>query len=151
MSVLDIFSSPAWASQGGAGLDWMQFFPLVLVMGVMYFVLIRPQQKKTQKHQEMLSSLSKGDYVVTNSGMLGVLQDVSMPEWFSLTLATGSTICIKKQCVLERVEAKSLPKGVNFSSHDHATPEKTVKGSKKTKTLTKKPLRKKTEKAAMPA
>lgn len=45
--------------------------PLLLMFGVMYFLMIRPQQKKMKQHQEMLKALSQGDEVVTASGILG--------------------------------------------------------------------------------
>ena len=45
--------------------------PLVLIMGVFYFLLIRPQQKKMKDHQAMLSKVAKGDTVVTQGGLIG--------------------------------------------------------------------------------
>ena len=47
--------------------------PLVLIFGIFYFLLIRPQQKKVKKHQNMLNSLSKGDTVVTEGGIRGTV------------------------------------------------------------------------------
>jgi preprotein translocase subunit YajC len=45
--------------------------PLVLIMGVFYFLLIRPQQKKAKEQEEMLTKISKGDTVVTHGGLIG--------------------------------------------------------------------------------
>jgi preprotein translocase subunit YajC len=45
--------------------------PLIAIMVVFYFLLIRPQQKKMKEHQDMLSKVSKGDTVVTNGGLIG--------------------------------------------------------------------------------
>ena len=45
--------------------------PLILIFGIFYFILIRPQQKKVKKHQNLLSGLSKGDEVVTEGGIHG--------------------------------------------------------------------------------
>lgn len=47
--------------------------PLILIFGVFYFILIRPQQKKVKKHQNMLNSLTKGNEVVTEGGIHGVV------------------------------------------------------------------------------
>lgn len=47
--------------------------PLVLLMVVFYFVLIRPQQKKAKQHQELLKSIKPGDKIVTSGGILGVV------------------------------------------------------------------------------
>ena len=46
---------------------------LVLIFGIFYFLLIRPQQKKMKKHQSMLSNLTKGDRVVTEGGIYGTI------------------------------------------------------------------------------
>ena len=46
---------------------------LVLIFGIFYFILIRPQQKKMKKHQNMLTNLSKGDNVVTEGGVYGTV------------------------------------------------------------------------------
>ena len=45
--------------------------PLILIFGIFYFILIRPQQKKMRKHQNMLGNLTKGDQVVTEGGIHG--------------------------------------------------------------------------------
>lgn len=47
--------------------------PLILIFGIFYFILIRPQQKKVKKHQNMLSNLTKGDQVVTEGGIHGTV------------------------------------------------------------------------------
>ncbi len=47
--------------------------PLILIFGIFYFLLIRPQQKKVKKHQNMLNNLSKGDTVVTEGGIHGTV------------------------------------------------------------------------------
>ena len=55
---------------GGPG-QMLSFLPLVLVFIIFYFLLIRPQQKKTKEHQEMLSKLKKNDEVMTSGGIYG--------------------------------------------------------------------------------
>lgn len=79
-----MFSSIAYAmapsaQQGGQEAGPMgligSFMPIILIIAVFYFVLIRPQQKKAKQHQEMLQSLKKGDAVVTNGGMYGRIVD----------------------------------------------------------------------------
>jgi preprotein translocase subunit YajC len=54
--------------QGGA---FAQFIPLVLIFGIMYFLLIRPQQKKLKEHQAMVAALRRGDEVITAGGIVG--------------------------------------------------------------------------------
>jgi preprotein translocase subunit YajC len=55
----------------GAGDFIGMILPLVLIMGVFYFLLIRPQQQKAKEHQAMLSKVAKGDTVVTHGGLIG--------------------------------------------------------------------------------
>ena len=51
--------------------------PLILIFGIFYFILIRPQQRKARKHQNMLNNLSKGDQVVTEGGVHGTVSGVN--------------------------------------------------------------------------
>ena len=57
-----------------------QFAPLVLIFAVFYFLLIRPQQQKQKEMKGMLSTLKRGDKVVTGGGILGVVQKVPMVQ-----------------------------------------------------------------------
>jgi len=59
------------ASAGGSGLSFL--FLIVVMFVVMYFFMIRPQQKKEKQRQKMIEELKKGDKVITNSGMIGVI------------------------------------------------------------------------------
>ena len=61
--------------QGGLG-GLTQLFPIVLMIGVFYFLLIRPQQKRQRQLQETIASLKIGDKVVTNGGIIGVITTV---------------------------------------------------------------------------
>ena len=60
----------------GSGSTWMTFLPLVLIIGIFYFLILRPQNKKQKETQRMLSALKKGDRVVTIGGIHGVIQTV---------------------------------------------------------------------------
>jgi preprotein translocase subunit YajC len=73
--------SPAYA-QDVAGLlgGATQFAPLVLIFAVFYFLLIRPQQQKQKEMRGMLSTLKRGDKVVTGGGILGTVQRVPMVQ-----------------------------------------------------------------------
>ncbi len=53
-----------------------QIVPLILVFGIMYFLLIRPQQKKLRDHQTMVAALRRGDQVVTSGGLIGKVTKV---------------------------------------------------------------------------
>jgi preprotein translocase subunit YajC len=56
---------------GGGGGGFSAFVPLILMFAIFYFLLIRPQQKKAKQHRELLSSLKKGDKVVSSGGLHG--------------------------------------------------------------------------------
>ena len=73
-----MFSSIAYAmgtaaqgGEGGAGAIMSSMIPIVLIIGVFYFLLIRPQQKKQKEHQAMQNSLKKGDPVISSGGFYG--------------------------------------------------------------------------------
>ena len=55
---------------------FMQFAPLVLLFGIFYFLLIRPQQQRMKKHQEMVNAVRRGDTVVTAGGLVGKVTKV---------------------------------------------------------------------------
>ena len=52
------------------------FLPIILIFGIFYFLLIRPQQKQQKQHREMVSKLSKNDEVVTNGGIHGTVVNI---------------------------------------------------------------------------
>lgn len=64
------------ASAAGGGDAFMQFVPLLLMLAIFYFLLIRPQQKRAKQHRAMLDALKKGDYVMTTGGLAGRIVDV---------------------------------------------------------------------------
>lgn len=56
---------------------WMQFVPFVIILGVMYFVVIRPQAKRQKETQNFLTSLKVGDQIITQAGILGRITSLS--------------------------------------------------------------------------
>jgi preprotein translocase subunit YajC len=99
----------AQASSGGqpgqAPPAWVNIVPLVLIMVVFYFILIRPQQKKAREHTELLKTLKPGDKVVTSGGILGVI--VSVKEK-SVSLRSADTkLEVLKSAVSEITERNS--------------------------------------------
>ena len=63
---------PGMGAQGGL----TPFIPLILIFGIFYFLIIRPQQKKAKEHGKFLSDLKKGDMVVTNAGIMGTIKQL---------------------------------------------------------------------------
>lgn len=88
---------PAWAQSAPAATGG-QFAPLLVMVGfivVFYFLLMRPQQKKTKEHQQLISKLAVGDEVVTNGGVLGRITDVG-ESFVTLEVADGVRIKVQK-------------------------------------------------------
>lgn len=108
MAIMDFFLSPAWAdvaAPAAAPNPIMQFAPLVVLMVLFYFMLIRPQMKRAKEHRDLLAKLNKGDEVVTGGGLAGKVRDVG--ETFVLVeVANGVQIKIQKASV-----NNVLPKG----------------------------------------
>ena len=76
-----MFVTPAYAQaaggSAGSGAAFAQFLPLVLIFAIMYFLLIRPQQKKVKEHKAMVDALRRGDQVVTGGGIVGKVSRVT--------------------------------------------------------------------------
>jgi preprotein translocase subunit YajC len=64
------------AAQGGSG-GFASFIPLILMFVIFYFLLIRPQQKKTKEHRQMIDNLKTGDRIITSGGLHGRVTGVS--------------------------------------------------------------------------
>ncbi len=58
----------------------VQFVPLIAIFGIMYLLLIRPQQKKMKEHQSMVAALRRGDQVITQGGLIGKVTKVKEGE-----------------------------------------------------------------------
>ena len=72
-----MFASPAYAQAAAGGLGGIGgFIPLILIFGIMYFLMIRPQQKKMKEHRAMVEALRKGDKIVTAGGLIGKVSKV---------------------------------------------------------------------------
>ena len=67
----------AAAAEGGGGLLSTPLLPIILMLGIMWFLLIRPQQKKQKEHKEMITNLKKGDMIITSGGLYGRITGVS--------------------------------------------------------------------------
>ena len=73
--MIDIAYAQSAPGFGGPG-PMMTIFPFILIFVIMYFMVIRPQQKKTKEHQEMLNKLKRNDEVMTSGGIYGKVIDL---------------------------------------------------------------------------
>ncbi|WP_114953152.1 preprotein translocase subunit YajC [Sphingosinicella terrae] len=74
------YAASPGAASGGAATFMVQFFPLILIFVIFYFLLIRPQQRRVKQHQAMIAAVKVRDTVVTNGGLVGKVTKVEEHE-----------------------------------------------------------------------
>ena len=103
-----MFVTPAYAQAAGGGDVFTSLvIPMFLIFGIMYFLLIRPQQKKLKEHQAMIEALRRGDSVVTAGGIVGKVVKV-IDEEIELEVAKGVNIRVVK-ATISQVRSKTEP------------------------------------------
>ena len=85
-----------------------QFVPLILIFAIMYFLLIRPQQKKMKEHQAMVAALRRGDTVITQGGVIGKVSKVKDDNELELEIADGVRIRVVQNTIAS-VVSKTEP------------------------------------------
>lgn len=93
--------------------NMMSFLPLIVIFAVMYFMVIRPQNKKQKEHKQMIDNLKRGDKVVLNGGMIGVVVKVEDEKYMQAEIAQNVKVRFLKSAVLEIIndDKKALPSG----------------------------------------
>jgi len=84
--------APQGTGGGGAGSLLSSFLPLILIFVIFYFLLIRPQSKKSKEHRTMLENLKKGDKIITSGGIYGVIEGI---ETNTITIKIAENVRIK--------------------------------------------------------
>ena len=105
-----MFATPAFAqAAGGAGAagGLISFVPIILIFGIMYLLMIRPQQKKLKDHKAMVEALRRGDQVVTSGGMIGKVTKVADGE-VEVELAPNVRVRVVRS-TLSQVMSKTEP------------------------------------------
>lgn len=82
--ISEAFADGANTAQSGG---IMSFLPMIAFIAILYFLLIRPQQKRQKQHQNLLSTIKKGDKVVTNSGIIATVSKVVNDQEVILEIA----------------------------------------------------------------
>lgn len=85
-----------------------QFIPLILIFAIMYFLLIRPQQKKLKEHTGMVEALRRGDQVVTQGGLIGKVSKVKEDNEIEVELGEGVKVRVVKSTIAQ-VLSKTEP------------------------------------------
>lgn len=106
-----MFISPAYA-QGALGAGdggmVMSLLPFVLIFVIMYFLILRPQQKRAKQHAEMVKNVRRGDTVVTNGGLIGKVTKVIDDDQVEIEIADEVRIR-QMRSMLTDVRAKGEP------------------------------------------
>jgi preprotein translocase subunit YajC len=102
--------SPAFAQTSGAGGGDILglFFPLILVFGIFYLLVFRPQQKRMKDHQAMINAVKRGDTVVTSGGIIGKVVRVAADGELRVEIADGIQVRVVKGTISE-VRGKGEP------------------------------------------
>ncbi|WP_420859352.1 preprotein translocase subunit YajC [Marivivens marinus] len=86
--------------------------PLILVFGIMYFLLIRPQQKKLKDHQQMVAALRRGDQIVTQGGVIGKVTKVKDGEnEVEVEIAQGVSVRVVRGTIAQVLNKTEPAKG----------------------------------------
>ena len=80
------------------GIPWTTIIFLVLIFGMFYFVMIRPQRKKQKEHQQLVEELKRGDRVTTAGGIYGVIESIS-EDSVVIKVESGTTMRVAKGSV----------------------------------------------------
>ena len=103
---MSFFISDAMAQDGGGTAGTLELIlPLLLMFGIFYFLLIRPQQKKAKEHKTMVEALGKGDEIITNGGLLAKITEVD-DNFLTCRISDNVEVKVQRHAI-----ASVLPKG----------------------------------------
>lgn len=126
---MELFISDALAQSGESGGGFISLIPLILIFVLFYFLLIRPQQKKTKKHKQMVEAIQVGDEIITNGGTLGKIKAVDV-NFVGLEVAPGVTIQVQRMAI-----AQLVPRDTMKTDEDESKSKKSSRRKKKSRHL----------------
>lgn len=100
--------TPAYAQTAGGIGGFASLVPLILIFVIMYFLLIRPQQKKVKEHRAMVEELRRGDQVVTQGGVIGKITRVKDDNELEVEIAENVRIRVVRSTISQLI-SKSNP------------------------------------------
>src|SRR5438067_13265898 len=105
-----MFVTPAFAQMGPFGGDNMlvQLLPFVLIFVIMYFLILRPQQKRQKEHTELVKNLRRGDTVITSGGLVGKVTKVVDDDQIEVEIADAVRVR-QMRAMVSGVRAKGEP------------------------------------------
>lgn len=105
--MLDFFISPAFAQAAQQPSLLQGIWPLLVLIPLFYFMLIRPQQKRAKEHRDMLGKLAKGDEVLTNGGIAGVVRELG-ENFITVEIADGVSVKMQRAAIVSVVPKGTL-------------------------------------------
>lgn len=108
-----------------AGFDLMGIMPLMIMFVIFYFLLIRPQQNKLKAHQEMIRNIRRGDKVVTNGGLIGIVSKVTNDQELLIEISEGVKVRVVSSMIAD-VPAKPEPANTDKPSPTKKSKPKVV-------------------------
>jgi preprotein translocase subunit YajC len=108
LTISTVYAQLNFGGPGGANNMLVQFTPFILIIVIMYFLILRPQQKKVKQHQDMVQALRRGDTVVTNGGLVGKVTKVVDDQHIEIEIADGVRVRHLRASVSD-VRAKGEP------------------------------------------
>jgi preprotein translocase subunit YajC len=124
MFITEAFAQGAPGATGGGML--FQLLPFVMILGIMYFLIIRPQQKKVKEHRDMIASLRRGDTVVTAGGLIGKITKLLGDVELQVELADGVRVRVIRSTIAEvrtRGDVREVAARQALSRKDEPEPE----------------------------
>lgn len=102
--------TPAFAQTAAGGTTdiFIQIVPFILIFIIMYFLLIRPQQRKAKMHQEMIKAVRRGDQIIMNGGVIGKVSKVVDDNEIELEIADDVKIRVLRSMIAD-VRSKGEP------------------------------------------
>ncbi len=98
MFITPAYAQAAGAASGGSILGGLM--PLLLMIPIFYFLLIRPQQKKAKEHRSMMDALRRGDQIVTQGGILAKVSKVNEDGTIEAEIAEGVKVKVLKHTII---------------------------------------------------
>lgn len=108
---MNFFITPAYAQAAGSpgGAEFvMQMAPFAIILVIMYFLILRPQQKRAKAHQEMITNVRRGDTIVTTGGIVGKVTKVTDDPEIEVEIAPNVRVRIIRSMVSD-VRTKGEP------------------------------------------
>ena len=104
-----MFATPAFAQatgSGGFGSTLGSLVPLLLIFIIMYFIIIRPQQKKAKEHNLMVNALKRGDQILTQGGIIGKVSKIKDDSEIEVEIAANTKVRVMRSTVVNVVNKK---------------------------------------------